>query len=73
MSGSQSKATSEARSQTGCSAVQSGGAGAEKTPASSDTPQNISASMVSTRRVLYFTAAYSYNYVQIAATNDATG
>lgn len=42
----QSQARGDATSQTGNSAVQRGGAGAEKTPADSDTPQNISGSSV---------------------------
>jgi hypothetical protein len=40
------QASGDATSQTGSSAVQRGGAGAEKTPADSDTPQNTSGSSV---------------------------
>jgi hypothetical protein len=50
----QSQASGDATSQTSSSAVQRGGAGAEKTPADPGTPQNISGSSVGLNGPLNF-------------------
>lgn len=50
----QREAPSEARSQTGSAAVQRGGVGTEKTPASSDTPEKASTSTVSITGALFW-------------------
>lgn len=58
MSTDQNKSASETRSQTRSAAVKKGGVGAEKTPASSDTPDNISTSMVSIEGKFFISAVF---------------